>query len=426
MKILLISPYFPPQPAVASLRVHAFARHWTDAGHAVTVVTTAKREDQRGLDLDTSGVEVIEIPFDVPRPLERLRAGYKRNGAGGTDHTAPARRGWLRQQRDARGLMSSVRMPDLTDYWVKPAALWCEQVEDDDWDVMVSSSGPYTAHRVALAVQEVHDIPWVADFRDLWTDNHVHRGLWPFTMREKQLERAVLSRVDAVTTVSEGLAATLRAKTTAPVEVIYNGFDADEVCDATPSDDGVLRIVYTGTLYHETDTGQNPAPLFEALQRIDDDRVRLIVAGGNEATWRRLADEHRVSDQLNLLGTIDREEALRMQQHANALLLLDWHDSDAGVLTTKVFEYLRCAAPILLIGGDAGSPIAAMVTRAGRGVVCGHDVSRILKCLQDLVAGRPIDTGQRDATFIAGLSREAQSQRMLEVLARQVSVATQP
>ena len=43
MRILLVSPYFPPQQAIASLRAHSFASAWSSAGVEVTVLTTRKR-----------------------------------------------------------------------------------------------------------------------------------------------------------------------------------------------------------------------------------------------------------------------------------------------------------------------------------------------------------------------------------------------
>jgi hypothetical protein len=53
---------------------------------------------------------------------------------------------------------------------------------------------------------------WVADFRDLWTDNHAHCGLLPFVVREKQLERACLREADMIVTATDGLANSLRRK----------------------------------------------------------------------------------------------------------------------------------------------------------------------------------------------------------------------
>src|SRR5689334_24833420 len=77
MRILLVSPYFPPQNAVASLRVHAFAQCWARAGHDVTVLTTAKRSDQQGLDLPRQDMRIVELPYVAPRLFERLRSAHR-------------------------------------------------------------------------------------------------------------------------------------------------------------------------------------------------------------------------------------------------------------------------------------------------------------------------------------------------------------
>src|SRR5438034_424404 len=83
------------------------------------------------------------------------------------------------------------------------------------------SSGPYTAHLLAMQLKRDRIArTWIADFRDLWTANHLYRGLFPFTLRERQLERQCLHAADVITTVSQGLASELRARTSKPVEVI--------------------------------------------------------------------------------------------------------------------------------------------------------------------------------------------------------------
>ena len=56
-----------------------------------------------------------------------------------------------------------------------------------------------------------------------------------------------------------------------------------------------------------------------------------------------------------------------------------------GVLTAKVFEYLKAHAPILVIGGRPDSAAAMLVKRAGRGVHLGRDESRIADTLLELI-----------------------------------------
>ena len=97
----------------------------------------------------------------------------------------------LRGVQDRTGIFGSTRMPDFTDRWVKPAVAWA--LGKPVWDVVFSSAGPYTAHLVAMALkQRRRAMSWVAEYRDLWVGNPLHRGLFPFTVRERWLERRCL------------------------------------------------------------------------------------------------------------------------------------------------------------------------------------------------------------------------------------------
>lgn len=424
MRLLLISPYFPPQQAVASLRVHAFATHWAESGVDVTVLTTAKREDQRGLDLPAEGFNVVELPFRGSRIAERLRRRHK-SSEHNLKTTLDSRQitgipGIFKRLRDKRGLYCSVRMPDLTDHWVRPAVDWAK--DNGPWDVLVSSSGPYTAHLVAMAAKRAGCAPrWVADFRDLWVDNHTYRGLFPFTLRERALERQVLREADLLSTVSEGLEWKLNRKSNVPVVIIYNGCDESVLASLPPErifpDDDMVRLVYTGALYPP---GQDPSPLFKAMQLLRErhpeaaSRIRLEVAARDCRCWRELAGPFSVGDLINIHGMVSRVDALRMQRDADALLTVEWADPTEGVLTGKLFEYLFGNAPILMIGPTEGSPIGRLITDAGRGRGLGGDPQYIASILTDLVE-RPNSIGlNRNDELIGNFSRRSQSLRLLQ------------
>jgi glycosyltransferase involved in cell wall biosynthesis len=401
VRLLIVSPYFPPQASVASLRVHSFARGWTDLGEQVTVLTTAKRADQVGLDLPGAGFEVVELAYRVPPWLESLRRVRQAEAAPGTNGAPLGARqllALLRRLRERRGIFASVRMPDLTDHWVRPALAWCRA--RGPWDVAVSSSGPYTAHLVGLALRRAGLVTtWVADFRDLWTENHIYRGLFPFTWRERAAERACLRSADLLVTVSDGLARRLAARTTRPVKVIPNGFDADALiglpAESIYPDDGTIRLVHTGTTYP---TGQAPDLVIRALARVRElapalaARLRLTVAGRGSGIWEDLARRSGVGDLVDVRGVVPRGDALRLQRDADGLILLDWSRPDEGVLTGKLFEYLAVTAPILVVGGRSDSSIADVVHRSGRGVHFGDSVDRLARGLLDLA---------KDATRLA-------------------------
>ena len=432
MRVLLVSPCFPPQDTIASLRAYAFARHWSDVGEEVAVLTTAKdeaREDSLGTDNQYS---VAEISYDVPLIFRALRRREHQAGKviaqnTGSIAVAEGKQGPLRRLRDRSGVFSAVRMPDLTDYWVKPAIAWCRK--QPPWDVVVSSSGPYTAHVVGLELKRLGLARrWVTDFRDLWVNNHLYRGLFPFTLRERMLQRRCLAQTDLVTTVSEELAQTLRSQTRANVKVVYNGFDPAEAESLPQSrifpDDGNVRLVYTGTLYRD---GQNPAPLLEAMRTLRQDnpdlagRLRLVVVGRGYQFWANLARQYEVAELVEPSEAVDRPDALRMQRDADALVLVDWNDSTSGVLTGKLFEYLAADAPILVVGGQEGSAIERMVRQAGRGLHLGTDQQRINEALTSLLTTPEQLRTLADREFISTLTRQSQSLRLLEMIRHRAS-----
>lgn len=418
MRILIASPCFPPLNSIASLRVHAFAAHWAAAGEEVTVVSTSKRPES-GPSGNAEGFVLEELSYRVPALYEWLRSRQSNGEQAGRG------RGLMRllgRLRDRRGLFAAVRMPDLTDYWVGPAMRWCRS--QPPWDVVVSSSGPYTSHLVALALKRAgHAARWVADFRDLWVDNHLYRGIFPFSVRERMLEQQCLQEADLVVTVSPELARTLQSKTRRAVRVIYNGFDEPAASGTGQGevfpDDRVARLVYTGTLYEK---GQDPTPLLKALARLrrhDPDlasALKLVVAGRGGDQWSRLARAYAVSEFIDVRGIVSRADALGMQRGATGLLLLDWMEPKAGVLTGKVFEYLSAEAPILVVGGDDRSSAGRLVERSGLGVHLATDVARIHEALRALVKAPQCLHREPCRDFISKFSRRRQSLRLLELM----------
>ena len=427
MKILLVAPMFPPQRGVAPLRTHSFANTWAAEGHAVTVLTTRKRPDQVGLTLPVTGFEVVELPYRGPWILEMLRGanrpapvGQVSNLSGQTGQVGNLSYGPkrlllapLHYLKARTGVFSAVRQPDLTDGWVRPAVAWAKA--HGPWDVIVSSGGPPAAHLAALGIKQAGRARrWVADFRDLWTDNHIYAGLFPFTLAERRRERRVLAGADRLVTVSPGLAGRLRAKSGKPVAVVYNGYDPEAFAGlspgpAFPADDRV-RLVYTGTVYER---GQDVSVLCTAVA--EEPQATLVVASDRPDVWLAAARRFDLGDRLDFRGAVPRVEALRMQRDASALILLDWSDPRHGVLTGKVFEYLWSPAPIWVVGGSLNSPVAKLVSEAGRGVALGRDGDRIRAAIRALAAGRAPILG-RNRAFIAGLSRGEQARRFLDLL----------
>lgn len=424
MRILLVASIFPPHNGAGAVRTYGFARSWADAGMDVTVLTTPKQPDQIGFDAPMTGFTVHEVPFRVPSLLARLRASTRPNsGDTGAPASASPLRNQIKRWHRQTGVFGASRMPDLTDFWVRPACEWAMQQQP--WDVVVSSSGPYTTHLIASRLRQAgHARFWAADYRDLWTDNHVVSGLFPFTVAERVLEKQCLERADLLTTVSEPLAAQLARRANKPVQVIRNGALA---CFSSTlpqanyfhNDEDRFRLLYTGTVYPPD---QNPDVLFEGIAELRRSEpslaatIQLVVAGDRRELWTERATAYGASDVLDHRGRVSRTDAWRMQRDADALLILDWQDRDAGVLTSKVFEYLMAGPPILAVGGDATSPVGKMLRSISRGTHAGSRPVDVAHSLTQLMRDAKKERPQVNCDDLREFTIEHQAIRFLELI----------
>ncbi|MEO5819649.1 MAG: glycosyltransferase, partial [Vicinamibacteraceae bacterium] len=242
-------------------------------------------------------------------------------------------------------------------------------------EAIVSTSPPPTAHLVAAAAARRLRVPWVADYRDPWSQRSAWRRAWPLAGVEARLERHTLSGAAHVVTVSEPIAANLRGLLGRPVSVVPNGFDpADRdaaAIDPLPIAADRFTLIHTGTLTHAS---RDPGIVFAALAAmvrrgdLSVDRLEVWFIGRHQDVARRAAAAWpALAPALRFVGAVPRAAALDAQRRATALIALGSPEAAYdGDVPTKVFEYLDAGRPILAIT-SARSALAALLatTRGG-------------------------------------------------------------
>jgi glycosyltransferase involved in cell wall biosynthesis len=255
--------------------------------------------------------------------------------------------------------MSSVRMPDATLGWVPFALAEGRRLLDSgDFHAIFSSSGPPSSHIVAARLQRRSGLPWIADYRDLWSDNHWDARIGLFRRLESRLERRVLRGAALVTTVAPIWARQLRELHSNDVEVVYNGFDPADY-PAAPQPTSEFVLTYVGTLIRP---GQDPEPLFEALAllarrpdlELERSGFQVRFLGTAPGAVADLAERHGVAHLVRQLPVVPHHESLAEQAAATALLFVGWRDPALGWLSAKLFEYLGARRPILAVGPSGG------------------------------------------------------------------------
>jgi glycosyltransferase involved in cell wall biosynthesis len=283
-------------------------------------------------------------------------------------------------------------------------------VEEERIDVLLTTSPPASVNFIGAAVKQAMGLPWVADLRDSIAANP-DRDVERLAVRAKEKAQALVAKLvaryaDAVSAVSDTIAAEMRDLGAMAVRTIPNGCDFDDFEGLEYRRGDRFRITHTGSFFGKRD----PRPFLRALAESDGDVVARFV-GGLRSADRDFAEELGLGDRLEELEYVPRRRSLELQRDSEALLLLLPEAGGRGrtVPSGKIFEYLAAERPILAAVPPDGVA-ADLVRRAGAGVVVPTDDVRALR---EAITGLEARwrAGALDGTALPPELRESLSRR---------------
>src|SRR6185369_5117420 len=170
--------YYPPLGGIGSQRSQKFACYLQDYGWHPIVLTPQSGSYLVDDSLDdgrSKGVEVIRTSYiDLSSNFKRVRLAKPPNSdaLSNGDTNGGATKGGV-ENLLRRAVRAWVYIPDGQIGWY-PFAVRAGRraIETGKVDAIYSSSFPVTAHMAARRLKLATNKPWIADFRDLWTENH--------------------------------------------------------------------------------------------------------------------------------------------------------------------------------------------------------------------------------------------------------------
>ncbi len=337
MKITLATEVFPPRAGGAGWSTRALALGLRDAGHDVSVITTAEGPAQEGK------VPVLRIAgasgaFRRGRMVETFRKALAER-AGDADvihaqHSLSAL-GTLALKPRPRAVVT------VRDHW--PVCFWSTRISQGKLCPRCSTGGMWRCLDGRLpALSAPAAIPYMK---------------WDLAIK-----RGALARADATIAVSESIAAELRAALIPSVHVLPNIVDAveaNEIANQTPLISLPDRfILFVGKL----EANKGAGDLIEALVR-SKARLPLVVLGSGASERAIRESAQKASVEVHLPGWTDRADVLRVMKRAEALLFPStWPEPLSRVLLEAL---------------ALGTPIAAMDT-GGTSELIEHEISGLL------------------------------------------------
>jgi len=434
-RVLFVSYWFAPFSTMASIRASKLVAHLIAKGLDVRVLTAGATDEDKTLAFDGPQDVITYTKWDrAGHQIDSLRAMFSRQRS--TDDTAspakPASETSAKPAGQKSALKEALRNAyrDVVD-WPDSRAGWRRHAVDAgmkliaDWrpDVIYATAPPATTLIVADQLSRKSKVPWVAELRDLWTDNPYYEYSRLRHAIERSRDRRVLSRAAELVTVSPGWRQRLVERYTRPVTVAMNGFVATDFPvppPVAPETTGPLRIVFTGHIYAGY---RDPSALFEALNRLRlaADQVVVEFIGTQDKAINEIAERYRVTNLVRVRPPVPYTQALDYQLRADVLLHMQWCDpKEYGTIAGKIFDYLGARRPILGIALE--DCVVAQIVRDRAAGLVTNDPAKIAKQVEAWIAEKraggikPLPPSASE-----GLERAAQFEKVKDVLARVAS-----
>lgn len=350
-KILQIAYYFPPIKVVGAMRNHRIYTSLKAVKAKVFVFTTSNRKFMVKEKAQICASDVFPIRTLDSRKVARL-LGFKKNHIPEKNKSSAVLR-FLLYLKEL--IPFALFLADGGLLYVGHG-LWKGffLIKKEKINTLYSSFSPFADHFIAFCLKICYPkLFWIADFRDFPLFYAAHHPL--FRKIQWWFLKKILKNADLVTTVSAGLAQPFK-EINLPVYVVRNGFKKEKpVSPATFY--STFTIAYSGSLYP---SHQTASPLFLAIQQIYSQPdttpppLQVIYAGKDPEVWQAWVDQANLPIQHTTLPLLSLPEAEKIQRNAHLNLLLTWAEPKrSGILTAKLFSYLKAGRPILAIAKGA-------------------------------------------------------------------------
>lgn len=288
-------------------------------------------------------------------------------------------------------ILTTMFIPDEKAGWIPPALMAGLRIcRSESIDAIFSTAPPFSAHVVALLLKKVTGKPWVADFRDPWSQNPFVRRPWLSRKAIDILERKVLAETGLNLINTEPMRQLFLRKHAdiGPQKFVTlpNGFDPQDFEGLAPERFNRFTITHAGNFYGY----RTPRPFLLALRNwlrktnLAASEVQVIFIGAGEVNLMAEVKTLGLEAFVKVFGFLPHRECLRYLKGSDLLLVVTGSGEGSHVfIPAKVYEYLGAGRPILTLAPPGACSDLVRSTRTGI-VLPPDDVEAIERGLSDL------------------------------------------
>ena len=431
-RVLIISYYWPPSGGAGVQRWLKFVKYLRNFGWEPVIYTPENPEfpeTDHSLAKDVpAGLEIMKQPIWEPYDTYKKLLGRRKDEKINAAFLSEKKKNSALENLSV-WIRGNFFIPDARKFWIKPSIKYLScYLQENPVLAVISTGPPHSMHLIAMEVAKRAKLPWLADFRDPWTNIDFYKDL-KLTSRadaiHRKLEIQVLSRADVVTVISPGMAGDFERIHWRKYEVITNGYDPGDTDQShSQAADKKFSIAHIGTLV----STRNPETLWIALQDLvaadakfaSDLEIKLV--GKVDYKVTESLEQRGLSSFVRKIDYMPHDEVVKCQQQSRVLLLIINNTPNAKmILTGKFFEYLAAGRPILCLG-PADGDAAAILAETQAGLLAGFgDVSAMKDHIRSLYNDYVNGSGSTTSKGIEQYSRKELTGKLAILLDQLVS-----
>lgn len=219
-----------------------------------------------------------------------------------------------------------------------PGLLWKDNIKsflknqtDINPDVVIITGGPFMHFGLTKWLKSNYNAKVLLDYRDPFAVNPGFNNNSIQKLVKKYFERRFNRSADALITVNKYCASIIELFESKSNSIIQNGYDESVAVDLdTPNLSDEINFVYTGKFYFSPDN------FVEAIKNTN----HVLNYYGSDGSQLKIVNtkDH---------GLVSYEEALEAISKSDVGVIQTYGEDFQS--TTKLFDYIRCERPILII-----------------------------------------------------------------------------
>lgn len=252
--------------------------------------------------------------------------------------------------------------PDIFIAWVNEVIKNINKLIDfKKIDVLYTTGDPYSNHLNGYYLKKMYNIPWIADFRDEWTNGPYVNSFYKndnFKLDlHKSIENSIVNFADKVIAVTPNSSQNYRNIFNLlydKVCTITNGYDEDDFNNIRDNytKNEKFTILYYGTLYLNRDLSKIIDSINNLIenQYIKESEIIFKIIGKSDNLIKNSMLRNDKFGVLEFIDYLPHKKCLEEGAKSDMLVLyVGEEDELKSVYTGKVFEYLRLLKPIIAI-----------------------------------------------------------------------------